>query len=138
MALSKQVSTIMTTSPVVGKLTNSFTQALRLFTEFPVHHLPIVDDDNKLIGIVSSNDLPKVFLNLCNRDKKVKMSFDDLDREIKLADIMTPNPITISSSDSIQQAAEIFAAKKFLALPVVDNGVLLGIVSVKDVVSYLA
>ncbi|MFN8287870.1 MAG: CBS domain-containing protein [Chitinophagales bacterium] len=133
----KPISIIMTTSPVVANPFNNFSQVLRLFTEFPIHHLPIVDVNNKLIGIVSSNDLPKVFLQLSKKDPKISLDLDVIDREINLPDIMTPNPITVSSTDTIDVVAKIFAAKKFLALPVVDNGILVGIVSLKDVVSIM-
>lgn len=135
MSLSKPISSIMTVNPVVANQFHNFSQVLRLFTEFPVHHLPIVDANNKLIGIVSSNDLAKVFLDLCNRAEKVTMDFDSIDKAVNLKDIMTPNPITVSSSDSISTAAQIFATRKFAALPVVDNGDLVGILSVKDVVA---
>ena len=133
----KTISTIMTASPVVANTSNKFSQVLRLFTEFPVHHLPIVDAAGKLIGIISSNDLPKVFLSLCNHAEPLKMTMDVIDGEIKMTDIMTSNPVTITSTDPISKAAEIFAEKRFMALPVVDNGVLVGIVSLKDVVPYL-
>jgi CBS domain-containing protein len=132
------VSAIMSIEPVVGNPSSSFSQVLRLFTEFPVHHLPIVNDDNKLIGIVSSNDLPKVFMQLCNRKEKVTMDFHSIDGAITINDIMTPNPVTITSGTTIDKAAQLFATNKFLALPVVDNGTLLGIVSAKDVMKYLA
>ena len=138
MSLSKPVSAIMTLKPVVATQFHNFSQVLRLFTEFPVHHLPIVDGNNKLIGIISSNDLPKVFLNLSKRDEKVALDLDVIDAAINLADIMTPNPVTISSSDTIETAAKIFGDAKFLALPVVDNGELVGILSIKDVMSYMA
>lgn len=138
MSLSKSVSAIMTLKPVVATQFHNFSQVLRLFTEFPVHHLPIVDGNNKLIGIISSNDLPKVFLNLSKRDEKVALDLDVIDAAINLADIMTPNPVTITSSDTIETAAKIFGDAKFLALPVVDNGELVGILSIKDVMSYMA
>lgn len=137
MPLQKPVSAIMTASPVVANQFHNFSQVLRLFTEFPVHHLPIVDSNDKLIGIISSNDLPKVFTKLCARDTKIAMDLDVIDREINLTDIMTPNPITVSSSDPIGKAAQIFSERKFLALPVVDNGVLVGILSMKDVMRYV-
>ena len=133
----KNISTIMTVSPVVANPSNKLSQVLRLFTEFPVHHLPIVDDDNKLIGILSTNDLPKVFLALANKPEPKPLTLALIDDEIKITDLMTPNPITISSGDSISKAAEIFASKRFMALPVVDNGTLIGIVSLKDVIGYL-
>ena len=138
MSLSKPVSAIMTVNPVVATQFHNFSQVLRLFTEFPVHHLPIVDGNNKLIGIISSNDLPKVFLELSKRTEKVALDLDVIDTAINLKDIMTANPVTISSSDTIEAAAKIFGGAKFLALPVVDNGELVGILSIKDVMSYLA
>lgn len=133
----KTIATIMTVSPVVANPSNKFSQVLRLFTEFPVHHLPVVDGNNKLIGIISSNDLPKVFLALTNRADTIPLNMDIIDREVNITDLMTPNPITISSSDPVSKASEIFATKRFMALPVVDDGVLVGIVSIKDLMSHL-
>ena len=137
MTTEKTIASIMTVSPVVGNPSNKFSQLLRLFTEFPVHHLPIVDADNKLIGIISTNDLPKVFLALCNRPTPVPMTLETIDKEITIAELMTPNPIAITSSAPISTAMTIFAQHKFTALPVVDNGVLIGILSAKDVMTYL-
>ena len=137
MSTEKSISTIMTVSPVVGNASNKFSQLLRLFTEFPVHHLPIVDDDNKLIGIISTNDLPKTLLALCNRPKPVNLTLDVLDQEISITELMTRNPVSISSNAPISSAMKIFAQHKFTALPVVDEGVLLGILSLKDVMTYL-
>ena len=131
---NRPISTIITINPVVANTSTKFSQILRLFTEFPVHHLPVMDDDNKLIGIVSTNDLPKVFLSLFNNGK-TPGSLAETDELVKITDIMTSNPVTITSTDTIAKAAGIFADKKFLALPVVDNGVLVGILSMKDIVT---
>ena len=65
------------------------------------------------------------------------MTLENIDKEITIADLMTPNPISIASSAPISTATAIFAQHKFTALPVVDNGVLLGILSAKDVMTYL-
>jgi CBS domain-containing membrane protein len=137
MSTAKTVADYMSVKPVVGNKSNKFSQLLRLFTEFPVHHLPIVDDQNKLIGIVSTNDLPKVFLSLGNRPKPVVLTLDLMDEEVSIADLMTSNPVTISSSAPISAATAIFAEHRFAALPVVDNGILVGILSSKDVMTYL-
>src|SRR5579859_1445387 len=134
----KPVSTIMTSSPIVANTSNKFSQVLELFTEHELHHLPIVDADNKLIGILSSNDLPKVFYMLSNRPVPVTLTLDIIDKEISISDLMTTEPVTIASTGTIDDAVKIFADKKFLSLPVVDNGALIGIVTSKDVMSYLA
>ena len=138
MPLTKPVSTIMTTSTVVANASHKISQVLNLFTEYPIHHLPIVDENNHLIGIVSSNDLPKVFHDLCSRPEKISMDYDAIDKAVSLTAIMTPDPVTVSSTDTIEAAVKIFNEKKFMALPVVDNGELVGIVSVKDVIHYIS
>jgi CBS domain-containing protein len=138
MPLTKPVSAIMTTNTIIANASHKISQVLRLFIDYPIHHLPIVDADNKLIGIVSSNDIPKVFEQLCGRADKITMDYEAIDNALNLTAIMTPNPITISSTDTIEAAVKIFTEKKFLALPVVDNGELVGILSAKDVIYYIS
>lgn len=138
MPLNDPISAIMSINPVVANPFNNFSQVLRLFSEFPVHHLPVVDGNNKLIGIISSSDLYKVFITLSSRPEKITMDMDALDKAINISDIMTSNPISISSGEPISKAVKVFAEKKFLSLPVVDNGQLIGILSMKDVIKYVS
>lgn len=136
--MAATVSSIMTVSPVVANLFHNFSQVVRLFTEFPIHHLPIVDANNKVIGIISGNDVPKVFIRLSQRDPKIVFDLDVIDKEVNLGDIMTPNPVTITTNTTIKEAATIMAERKFMALPVVDGGQIIGIVSIKDIVKHFA
>jgi CBS domain-containing protein len=138
MAINKPVSSIMTTSTIVANASHKISQVLRVFHEYDIHHLPVVDDSNRLIGIISSNDIPKVFNDLCNRAEKISMDYDAIDKAVSLSSIMSPDPVTISSTATISEAVKVFNEKKFLALPVVDNGELVGIVSVKDVIHYIS
>ena len=136
MEMTDLVSTVMTKSVVVGNEFHNFSQVVDLFTKVGMHHLPIVDGKNHLIGIVSSNDLMKVFTDA--KYKNLSLNTDESDKTINIKDIMTTNVVTISPSDTIKHAIKIFADKKFLALPVVDKGEIVGILSVKDVVYGLA
>lgn len=136
--MAKSVAEIMTAMPVVGNLSTTFTQVLRLFTEYGVHHLPIVDADNKLIGIVSSNDLYKVFMELSKREPKISLDNASIDAAITIGEIMTPNPVVITPQTGIEEAAKLIVQKKFLSLPVVSNNALVGILSAKDLLKYYA
>lgn len=131
------VSSIMTLSPVVANQFHNLSQVLRLFTEFPIHHLPVVDGNNKIIGIISSNDIPKMLVQLATRTEKIQLDSDSLDKAVNLVDLMTANPTTISPETTIVEAARILNQKKFLSLPVVEAGVLVGIITVKDVMEFL-
>ncbi len=55
-----------------------------------------------------------------------------------LRDAMTPNPLTISSEDGILEAAQLMGARRLRHLPVVEGGNLVGIVSIRDVLGFLA
>ncbi|MBL7778979.1 MAG: CBS domain-containing protein [Chitinophagales bacterium] len=136
-SLNTPVAKVMSVQPVVGNQFHNLSQVMKLFAEYPLHHLPIVDGQGKLIGIVSSNDLPKTFLRLCDTPNKPAMTIDDLDRAVNIVDIMTKDPITIAADNSIGDAAKLFAQNKFASLPVVENGKLVGILSIKDVVANL-
>ena len=51
--------------------------------------------------------------------------------------VMNKNIVSVSSSNSIKEVAEILASKEFHALPVVDNNSLVGIVTTTDLIKYL-
>ncbi len=97
-----------------------------------IRHLPVVDDGNKLVGIVTDRDLRSAMpFNL------FKGSIEDEDKkkieQLKVKDIMTPDPITISPMYTIQDALLMIQREKVGAFPVVDSdGTLTGILSVRD------
>ena len=136
MEINDPVSTVMTKSVIVANQFHNFSEVLELFSKHGMHHLPIVDGSNRLTGIISSNDLMKLFIN--PKYKDLSLTTDAIDKTVNIPDIMTPNPVTISPKDTIKQAAKIFADKKFQALPVVENGEIVGILSVKDIIHMLA
>ena len=130
------VSTIMSRTVVVANQFHNFSEVLELFSKHGMHHLPVVDGQDKIIGIISSNDLMKLFSDPRYRD--LKFNSDEIDKVLNLPAIMTANPIVVSSKDTIQHAAKILADNKFQALPVVDDGKLVGIVTVKDLAQLIA
>lgn len=135
MKITSTVRIIMSAKVVCANSTNTLSQVLQLFTELPMRHLPVVDTHGKLIGIISSNDIPKLFVQ--ERFKGKPIDLVQLDQEVKITEIMTPNPRTVKVDDSISLAASIFRERAFQALPVVnDDNEVVGIVSVKDVLDY--
>ena len=62
--------------------------------------------------------------------------WQDMYKEMRAEDIMTANPLSIESADTIGLAADIFRANALHALPVVDDGELVGIVTTHDLLTY--
>ena len=130
------VSTVMTKSVVVANKFNNFSEVLELFSKHDMHHLPIVDADGNVTGIVSSNDLMKVFTDAKYRN--ISLNSDEADKLINIPDIMTTSVITVSPTDTIRHAAKLLTDNRIMAMPVLDNGKLVGIVTVRDLVQLVA
>ncbi len=97
--------------------------AIKLMGEKNIGALPVLDGD-QLSGIVSERDYARKVV-LMNRKS----------RETLVKDIMTATVITVSPSDSIDDCMEKMSAKRIRHLPVVDNGKMMGIISIGDVVT---
>lgn len=125
------VSQLMTKTITVGGLTTKFSQVAEFFTSFKVHHLPICEND-VLIGMVSYTDLLKFIIAQLDDGKSV--SIEGLDGVFNVADIMTKNLVSVAPKDPIEKARELLSGGVFQALPVVEDGKIVGILSNKDIV----
>jgi acetoin utilization protein AcuB len=103
-----------------------------LMTQNRIRHVPVVEADGKLIGIVSDRDLRsalpfRYFREGIGPEEKSKL------QELRAKDIMTRKVLTISPGYTIQDALLMIQNSKVGALPVVDDeGRLKGILSVRD------
>jgi len=133
MKLDLPVSTIMTAGPeTVGPLTPLSTVREILF-RLHVHHVPVVSG-HQVIGIVTSNDL----LRAGPDDRHASVGRIDAVLEgVPARDVMTPDPVVLAATDTIRRAAELLRTGSFSSLPVVDDGQLVGIVTVSDVLGYV-
>jgi acetoin utilization protein AcuB len=107
-------------------------KAQELMAANKIRHLPVIESDNRLIGVVTDRDirsaLPYKFFKASPSEEE-KKNF----AELKIKDIMTKNPITISPTYTLQDALLMIQDARVGALPVVDeNGILSGIISVRD------
>lgn len=125
---------IMSKNLVVASLNTKFTNIQQLFLEYKVHHLPVMEGD-KLLGMISSSDVMKAYAEVVPKMKHIDE--ESLNKTLKVEDMMTPNPETVGSGDPIRKAAKIFAEGKFQSLPVVDKGVVKGLVTTTDLIDYL-
>jgi L-aspartate semialdehyde sulfurtransferase len=112
------------TPGIIIKEALSIQQAAKIIVEKQVNHLPVVSDDEKLIGIVTAYDISKA----------VARSKGD-----GLNDIMTKRVITASPDEPIDLAARRLERHNISALPVVDDSnKVIGIVTSEDLSKLLA
>ncbi|HTZ17381.1 MAG TPA: CBS domain-containing protein [Dissulfurispiraceae bacterium] len=99
--------------------------------EHRVRHLPVVKEDGTLTGIITDRDIrsamPSVFSTKEDLKERDKIS------GLKVIDVMTKNPITISCMDTLEDAILLMHRTRKGALPVVDEqGKVIGIISNRD------
>ena len=97
---------------------------VHIMNEQNIGMLPLIDKDSDLIGVITERHIAFLLA-----DTKQNL-------EVKVKDIMTPNVITCTSSQTIGDALHIICEKGFRRIPVVDNGNLVGYFTVKDLLRY--
>lgn len=122
----------MTTAVISAKEDASMLKVQKLMQEHGIKRIPIVDNEMKLIGIVSDRDIKEA-----SPSKATTLDIHELSyllSELKIRDIMTKNPVCVSPMDTIEQAALIMLEKKLTGLPVIDwEHKLVGIITEADI-----
>ncbi len=129
------VNDLMTVIPNAVTPGTTIRQVIELMKTQTCRQLPVLDN-GKLVGIVTDRDVRLVMnspLVLHGRWQD-----DEILNNITAENCMTPDPMTVSPDTPAYQAANMLSSYKFGALPVIDNGTLVGIITVTDFLNYFA
>lgn len=129
------VSQIMTKNVVTLSVKDNLVTAEELFKKHRIRHIPVVSGD-EVIGILSYTDLMRI---------SFADAIDEHEQEVDtmvynmftIEQVMAKNVISVSSNTTIQETAKFLAERDFHALPVIDDGKLVGIVTTTDLINYL-
>ncbi len=128
----------MTTQLVTVNPDDSLEKVDQIFNSYPFHHVPVVDDQNKLLGIISKAD----YYVLCDhmslfRKDQVKQENLRFFQSLLASEVMTKEVVKLRAEDSLMAAAHLFKANRFHAIPIVDDQEhLKGIISTLDLINY--
>jgi CBS-domain-containing membrane protein len=111
---------IMTTNVVTTKKDMVLTDVIALLLRWHISAMPVVDDDNNMIGIVSEIDLVNITLDGNARDTTVE--------EVMVTDIVSFGP-----DAELAELVQSFSKNHLRRVPIVDNGKVVGIVSRRDI-----
>ena len=129
------IAMIMTSPVIVLKKHDSLEAAERLFKKHHIRHIPVVSS-GAVIGMLSYSDLLR--LSFADVFDETDVAADALVYNMfTIKQVMNRHIVSVSTSNSIKEAAEILASKEFHALPVVDNNKLVGIITTTDLIKYL-
>lgn len=103
--------------------TTTVYRAIELMSEKNIGGLIITDADGKMLGIFTERDYARRVI-LQGRSSK----------DTLIGEIMTSDPVTVSSDNSIEDCMKLMTGRFIRHLPVVDNDCLCGMISIGDVV----
>lgn len=119
MQTTMKVRDVMTRRVITVKEEQSKQQAARLLSQYRISGLPVVNDDNVLVGVVSEYDI------IAKEGKTV-------------GEIMTQGGISVGADTDLEEASHILVHERIRRLPVLDQGKVIGIVSRADIVREIA
>lgn len=142
---------IMTKDVITVTKGMTIEELARLFSRHDISGAPVVDEEGKLTGIVTENDLIKMEQRLhiptvitifdaviyLGSSKKFE---EDIKRmaAIRVEDIYKKDVVTVNENTTIQEIATIMCEKNIHHLPVVKKGKIVGIIGKKDIVKAIA
>ena len=138
--MSSTVKDVMSTHVIAVRQGAPYKEMAAMLHEQRVSAFPVLDDDNKVIGVVSEADLltkeafngavPGTLEGMLRQREHARAS------ALTAAELMTKPPVTIGPDAPVAQAARLMYSRRVKRLPVTsDDGTLIGIVSRADVLS---
>lgn len=141
---------IMTTDIISVRGTTPVSELAKLLTSNNISGAPVLDDDDKVIAVVTESDL-------IDQSKKLHIPTvvtildsvfylenpDKMEAEMKkiagskVSEICSGSPKTVSSDTQLDEIATIMAEENIHTLPVLEEGKLVGIIGKKDIIKTL-
>ncbi|MGK7939813.1 MAG: CBS domain-containing protein [Crocosphaera sp.] len=151
--MAKTVAEVMTQNPITVTTQTPLSDAVKILAEKKISGLPVVDDNGKLLGVISETDLmwqetgveppPYIMIldsviylqNPARYDKEIHKALGQT-----VGEVMTDKPISIKATQSLKEAAYMMHEKKIRRLPVIDenNTKVIGILTQGDIIRTMA
>jgi CBS domain-containing protein len=119
-----QVQDIMTTNVVTVTPKATLRDAASLILRHGISGLPVVDDQDQLVGVLSEWDLLEV------------LESPEIESDL-VGDYMTPNPVCVNEETSLVDVVDLFQTRRVRRLPVTRDMFLVGVVSRHDLIRFV-
>lgn len=128
------ISEIMSKDLITLSPKQSLYEAEKLFNRHNIRHLPVVEN-KRLVGMISRTDLLRI--SFADLDESDEFDVPVVYEMFSIPDIMTRMPVFVEVDSTIKETAEILSRQNFHSLPVLDKGILVGIITTTDLINYL-
>ena len=129
------IKEVMSTNIISVNPSERAVHGRRLMLDSKVGRLPVIDDD-KLVGILTSKDLIRLFIdikkNVPDNHQKNKI------KEVLISDIMSSNPLSANENESISKADKLMIETGFSGLPIInDSDRVIGMITQTDILKLI-
>ncbi|MCP4609082.1 MAG: CBS domain-containing protein [Planctomycetes bacterium] len=111
---------IMTANVITVKKDVILTEAIALLLRWHISALPVVDDEGKMVGIISEIDL-------------VNLTFDGNAADTIVEEVMVTDIVSFNSNTELADLVQTFSKKHLRRVPIIERGKVVGIVSRRDI-----
>ncbi|MEM2727281.1 MAG: CBS domain-containing protein [Archaeoglobaceae archaeon] len=122
-AVNAEIKEIMERNVICLSSKDSLESAVELMFEKKVGGCPILDKDDVVVGIITERDILEYLAT--------KKTVDSV-----AEDYMTKNVVTLRPKDTIETAMKTMISKRFRRLPVIEDGILLGLITAREILAY--
>jgi CBS domain-containing protein len=123
-AFKKTARDIMTSTVITAREDMLVTDVIKLLLRWHISGLPIVDDDDKLVGIITEHDV-------------VNFALSGQAADTVASEVMTKKVVTYSPDTLAVEIINYFAARRIRRVPVMEGSKVVGIISRRDIVRYM-
>ncbi|MBU0960013.1 MAG: CBS domain-containing protein [Proteobacteria bacterium] len=125
------ISRHMTADPVTVSSAMSLPEARALLNDFRFRHLPVVDENGALLGMLTDRDLRSAYPSSVLTDSERRLVYEKVEKTT-VAEIMSTDCVTLRLDSTLDDALFLFDRDQMGALPVLDGERVVGVFSIRD------
>ncbi len=125
------ISRHMTKDPITISPAMNLPEARALLNDYHFRHLPVVDEQGELVGMLTDRDLRSAYPSSVISDSESRLVYERVEKT-EVAEIMSTNCVFLTPDSTLDDALFLFDRDQMGALPVLDDGQVVGIFSIRD------
>jgi len=125
-----RVRDCMTRDPLTLRIDDRLREAVELVHERRIRHIPVLDERDRLAGIVTDRDIRRTLPSPLS--SAAREEYEAILETTAVGHVMSREPMTIEADASVAEAVQILVDSRIGGLPVLENGALVGIFTERD------
>ena len=138
-SMQQSLADIMTADPISVEALTPMDKVGMLFDLHRIHHIPVLDNDKKVIGVISHHDFCQLQDHFTRiMESRTESKNQRFMQSLLANEVMTKDPFCLKNSDTLASAVHAFMKNEFHSIMIIDEGEqCVGIVTPYDIIKML-